>query len=84
MEYTMDIVSIRHGGLREYYLTNSARGLKQDLVPRIRTVLFALAAAPDIEAPDIEALEGPRAGASIGFAGTAPGSGRYPYRVTGG
>ena len=43
----MDIVSISHGGLREYYLTGNAQRLKQDLMPRIRTVLFALEAAPD-------------------------------------
>ena len=50
----MDIVSISHKGLRDYYLKNIAKGLKQDLLPRIRTVLFALEAAPDMEA-----LEGP-------------------------
>ncbi len=64
----MDIVSISHKGLRDYYLKNNAKGLKQDLLPRIRTVLFALEAAPDMEALEgppgwrIHQLKGDRAG----------------------
>ncbi len=50
----MDIVSIAHKGLLDYFLSGNAKGLKQDLVPRIRTILFALEAAPDIDS-----LEGP-------------------------
>ena len=54
--------------MRDYYLENKARGLNQDLVPRIRTVLFALEAAPDIETLTgppgwrIHQLKGDRAG----------------------
>ena len=64
----MDIVSIAHRGLREYYLDGNARGLNQSLVPRIRTVLFALEAAPDMETLQgppgwrIHQLKGDRAG----------------------
>jgi len=64
----MDIVSITHKGLRDYYLDDNARGLKQQLIPRIRTVLFALRAAPDmdtVEGPPgwkIHQLKGGRAG----------------------
>ncbi len=50
----MDIVSIRHKGLRDYFRSGNAKGLSRNLLPRIRTVLFALAAAPDMDA-----LEGP-------------------------
>ena len=50
----MDIVSISHKGLRSYFVDGNAKGLKPELVPRIRTVLFALQAAPDMGS-----LEGP-------------------------
>lgn len=64
----MDIVSISHKGLRDYYLENKAKWLNRDLVSRIRTVLFALEAAPDIETLKgppgwrIHQLKGDRAG----------------------
>lgn len=64
----MDIVSITHKGLRAYYLEGNAKGLKQQLVPRIRTILFALQAAPDmdtVEGPPgwrIHQLKGERTG----------------------
>lgn len=64
----MDIVSISHKGLRSYFVDNNAKGLKRELVPRIRTVLFALQAAPDMEALEgppgwrIHQLKGDRAG----------------------
>ncbi len=66
----MDIASISHKGLREYYLDGNAKGLKQDLIPRIRTILFALEAAPEmasLEGPQgwrIHQLKGDRAGES--------------------
>lgn len=64
----MDIASISHKGLRDYFLDGNAKGLKQDLIPRIRTILFALEAAPDmatLEGPPgwrIHQLKGDRAG----------------------
>jgi proteic killer suppression protein len=64
----MDIVSIVHRGLRDYYLNGNARGLNRQLVPRIRTILFALRAAPDMAAVEgppgwrIHRLRGDRAG----------------------
>ncbi len=64
----MDIASISHKGLRDYYLNGNAKGLKQDLIPRIRTILFALAASPDmatLAGPPgwrIHQLKGDRAG----------------------
>lgn len=64
----MDIASISHGRLRDYYLHGNPKGLKQDLIPRIRTILFALEAAPDmatVEGPPgwrIHQLKGDRAG----------------------
>ena len=64
----MDIVSISHKGLRSYFVDDNAKGLKRELVPRIRTVLFALQAAPDmlsLEGPPgwrIHQLKGDRAG----------------------
>ena len=45
----MDILSITHKGLRDYFLNGSAKGLKQQLVPRIRTILFALRVAPGMD-----------------------------------
>ena len=50
----MDIASVSDRGLRDYYLSGNARGLKQDLIPRIRTILFALEVASDMAS-----LEGP-------------------------
>jgi proteic killer suppression protein len=64
----MDIASITRKGLRDYFLDGNARGLKQDFIPRIRTILFALRAAPDmatLEGPPgwrIHQLKGDRAG----------------------
>ena len=64
----MDFVSIRHKGLREYYLKGDAKGLNRSLVARIRTILFALNAAPDMDTlrgpPGwrIHQLKGDRAG----------------------
>ncbi|MEO1452095.1 MAG: type II toxin-antitoxin system RelE/ParE family toxin, partial [Bacteroidota bacterium] len=50
----MDIVSIKHKGVQDYFTGGQTKGLKQDLIPRIRTILFALMAAPDMDT-----LEGP-------------------------
>lgn len=64
----MDILSITHKGLRDYFLYGNTKGLRQQLIPRIRTVLFALLAAPDmgtIVGPPgwrIHRLKGGRAG----------------------
>ena len=64
----MDIVSISHKGLRSYFVEGNTKGLKRELVPRIRTVLFALQAAPDMDSLEgppgwrIHQLKGDRAG----------------------
>ena len=64
----MEFASITHKGLRDYYLAGNAKGLKRQLIPRIRTVLFALEAAPDmrvVQGPPgwrIHQLKGDRAG----------------------
>ena len=50
----MDIVSISHRGLRDYFSSGQTKGLKQDLIPRLRSILFALQAAADMDM-----LEGP-------------------------
>ena len=66
--WKLDIRSITHKGLRDYFLTGSTKGLRPQLVPRTRTVLFALQAAPDIntiEGPPgwrVHRLKGDRAG----------------------
>lgn len=64
----MDILSFSHKGLRDLYLTGTAKGLQPSLVGRVRRVLFALAAAPDMDALNgppgwrIHRLTGDRAG----------------------
>ncbi len=64
----MDVVSIKHKGLRDYFLRGNARGLNQQQIPRIRTIQFALQAAPDtttLKGPPgwrIHQLRGDRAG----------------------
>lgn len=80
----MDILSISHRGLRAYYLNNDAKGLKQELIPRIRTVLFALTAAPDVtslEGPPgwrVHQLTGDRAGT---WSISVSGNWRLTFRV---
>ena len=69
------IVSIRHKGLRRYWETGSAKGLRADWVPRLRRQLLALDAATRPEDMDLpgyrfHALKGREAG-------------RYSIRVTG-
>ena len=83
----MDIASISHRGLRHYYLSGNARGLRQDLIPRIRTILFALAAAPDmatLEGPlgwRIHRLKGDRAG---DWSISVSGNWRLTFGIAGG
>jgi len=54
--------------LRDLYLTGNAKGVKLSLVARVRRVLFALAAAPDMDTLNgppgwrIHQLTGDRAG----------------------
>ncbi len=63
----MEITSIIHKGLRDYFLSGNAKGLKQNLIRRLRTILFALEAAPDmatVEGPPgwrVHQLKGDRA-----------------------
>ena len=64
----MDIRSITHEGLRDCFLNGSTKGLRQQSVPRVWTVLFALQGAPDIETVEgppgwrIHRLKGSKAG----------------------
>jgi len=64
----MEIGSIRHKGLRVYFLTGNPRGLNPAMVDRVRRVVFALRAAPDMETLSgppgwrIHQLSGDRAG----------------------
>jgi len=83
----MDIASIAHKGLRDYYLHGNAKGLKQDVIPRLRTILFALEAAPDmttVEGPPgwrIHQLKGDRAGA---WSISVTGNWRLTFKIEGG
>ena len=45
----MIVRSLRHGGLRQLYETDSPRLLKQDLADRVRGILAALAMAESME-----------------------------------
>lgn len=82
----MDIVSIRHKALRDYYLGGGAKGLKQDLLPRIRTILFALVAAPNMEMLQgppgwrFHQLKGDRAG---DWSISVSGNWRLTFRIEG-
>lgn len=64
----MDIGSIVHKALKDYIELDDSSGLKQDQIGRLRTVLTALLAAPDMNAlagpPGwrIHRLKGNRAG----------------------
>ena len=45
----MKIESVRHKGLKRLLEEDDARGLRNDLVPRLRKVLSALIAAEDMD-----------------------------------
>ena len=50
----MNIRSLRHKGLRRFVEADNARGIRPDLVNRIRNILAML-----ISASDIDAVKGP-------------------------
>lgn len=50
----MEIASIAHKGLKEFFEHGVAKGIRQDLASRLQSILTALAAASDIDS-----LEGP-------------------------
>lgn len=50
----MKIVSVEHKGLKRFLEEDDDRGIRRDLVPRVRNILSAL-----ISASDIGAVEGP-------------------------
>lgn len=83
----MDIASISHRGLRYYYLSGNTKGLRQNLIPRIRTILFAFEAAPDmatLEGPPgwrIHRLKGDRAG---DWSISVSGNWRLTFGIAGG
>lgn len=83
----MEIASISHKGLLDYYLTGNTRGLKQNLIPRLRTILFALEVAPDmksIEGPPgwrIHQLSGDRVGE---WSISVTGNWRLTFRIENG
>ncbi|MDE0508640.1 MAG: type II toxin-antitoxin system RelE/ParE family toxin [Gammaproteobacteria bacterium] len=54
----MEILSVRHRGLRELLERNSTRLLRQDLASRIRNVLTALVLAESLEDLRAQALPG--------------------------
>ncbi|WP_306253723.1 type II toxin-antitoxin system RelE/ParE family toxin [Parvularcula sp. IMCC14364] len=64
----MEIVSIGHKGLKDYILEGKEKGLRQELIPRIRTIIAALEAAEDMDGVlgppgwRIHQLKGDRAG----------------------
>ncbi|MEM6602527.1 MAG: type II toxin-antitoxin system RelE/ParE family toxin [Pseudomonadota bacterium] len=45
----MEIISVNHKGLKDFLERNDTSGLKQSQVSRLRNILAALVAAPDIE-----------------------------------
>ena len=48
-KWCMQIVSIRHRGLKRFVEENDARGLRPELVNRIRNVLTVLISAADMD-----------------------------------
>lgn len=64
----MQIVSIRHKGLKRFIEEDDERGLRRDLVGRVRNILSALIAADDMDGVQdppgwrIHQLSGDRAG----------------------
>ena len=50
----MIIRSVRHRGLERFISDNDARGIRRDLVKRVRNILAAL-----IAASDVKGVEGP-------------------------
>jgi toxin HigB-1 len=64
----MDVLSVKHKGLRRLIETDDARGLRPDMVGRVRNIIAALLAAQDmngVEGPPgwrIHELTGDRAG----------------------
>ena len=45
----MVIRSVRHRGLKRFIEEDNSRGLRQDLVERVRNILAALISAPDMD-----------------------------------
>jgi toxin HigB-1 len=66
--YNMKIQSVRHKGLKHFIEDNDDRGIRRDLVNRVRNVLTALIAAEDMDGVQgppgwrIHQLSGDRAG----------------------
>ena len=64
----MKIQSVRHKGLKHFIEDNDDRGIRRDLVNRVRNVLTALIAAEDVDGVQgppgwrIHQLSGDRAG----------------------
>jgi len=64
----MKIRSVRHRGLKRFVEDDDERGIRRDLVPRVRNILSALVSASDmsgIEGPPgwrVHQLSGDRAG----------------------
>lgn len=64
----MIIRTVRHKGLRRFLENNDARGIRQDLVPRVRNILSALVSASDMDGVDgppgwrLHQLSGERSG----------------------
>jgi toxin HigB-1 len=52
----MEFASFSHKGLRRFVERDDAKGLKADLVKRLRNILTALLAAPDLDS--LKALPG--------------------------
>ena len=64
----MKIATVRHKGLKRFLEDNDPRGIRPDMVKRVRNILAALLSAADIESVEgppgwrIHALTGDRAG----------------------
>lgn len=80
----MDIVSIRHKGLRRFFERDEGRGLPQDRIGKIRQILTAIDSAETLDELEtmpgwrLHALRGDRAGT---WSISLTGNWRITFRV---
>lgn len=80
----MIIRSVRHRGLKRFIEENQAKGLRPELVDRVRNILTALIVAEDMKMLREGAPPGWRAGGFTDSQVIAKGHGASPRRETGG
>jgi len=74
----MRIRTVRHRGLKRFIEDDDDRGIRRDLVNRVRRILTAL-----LSVEDIKGLEGPPSGRIHQLTGDGDGDGTWSVSVSG-